>query len=328
MAGTDWQGRIIVGAKRRKFLLAYIAFCTLLLVGLRGRAWQHVNAINMGEWEPIETWVRQERQEGEPVAFVPSWTRGSATDLYKFRGVDMVDEPRLAWSGEGDPPPGLWVVSQFGAFDPADVPEERFPHRYRWTIGGAEVFLFRQSAGEVNDSLALHGRDVECALHGFRDEPIVLEWRRVGYYLPTTFPDHGRFNFLNCRTNSQRIAGRRRLGLWFHPPLRGQHLTATFSDQELKPWLLVEGGLADSVAHTGRAAVNLEVRVNGESKGSLSFPSQRGWRRFARPTGASSGRGQIQFSVSSPNNHSRHFLFNASLHRERPSGATLLSETE
>lgn len=311
---------------RARGALIYTAFCVGLVLLFRERAWQHVSTLNGDEWLPIQSYVRANRRGEEPICFLPSWTTGHATDLYKFRGIDLLERPADAWEG-GSAEPGFWVVSQFDVFDPADVPRDLYPHRGHITMGGAEVYVFRREAFEAPpESLALRLREAECRLHGpLRNgaKTLDLVWSRTGFVVPRSFPDREAFGYLGCRTEEARAGGRDHFGIWFHPPPQGYSLEVLWPRIELLPWVAVEGGLKDAIAARRGPDLELAVSIDGQVVDTLRFPSKRGWSTFAVPVPSKAGEaaprvGSLGFAVSTKNNHSRHFVFDARLEQARP----------
>lgn len=312
---------------RARGLLIYTAVCVGLLLLARERAWQHVSTLNGDEWLPIQSYVRANRHGEEPICFLPSWTRGHATDLYKFHGIDLLERPEDAWEG-GSAEPGFWVVAQFDVFDPASIPRDLYPHRSHVTIGGAEVYLFRREPFEAPpDSLALRLREARCRLHGplhTGAKTLDLVWGRTGYVVPRSFPDRDAFGtYLGCRSVEARAGGRDHFGIWFHPPPAGYSLEIEWPRIELLPWVAVEGGLKDAIAARQGHDIELAVSIDGEAVETLRFPSKRGWLSFAVPVPAKAGQGaprlgSLAFEVSTKNNNSRHFVFDARLVHVRP----------
>jgi hypothetical protein len=313
---------------RARGALIYTAVCVGLLLLARERAWQHVSTLNGDEWLPIQSYVRANRRGEEPICFLPSWTTGHATDLYKFRGIDLLEQPEDAWE-DGRAEPGFWVVSQFDVFDPASVPRNLYPYRAHITMGGAEIYVFRREAFPAfSDSLALRLREAKCRLHGpLRDgvTTIDLIWSRTGYIVPRDLPNREAFGYLACRTEQARAGGRDHFGIWFHPPPAGYTLEVVWPRIELQPWVAVEGGLKDAIAARRGPDTELAVKVDGVVVDTLRFPSKRGWETFAVPVPAKTGQaagskriGSLGFEVSTKNNNSRHFVFDARLEQVRP----------
>ena len=313
--------RLERGVARRRWALLYLLACAALVLGLRGRAWEHLATLNGEEWQPIQDFVRPNRQGDEPICFLPRWTRGHAVDQYKFRGIDLLGEPEEAWRGLDEPLAGFWVVSQFEAFDPDRVPRDVYPHRAHREMGGADVYLFRREPFELPDSLVFHLRRARCVLHGPGERAVPLVWDRIGYALPRRAPGAGDLGYIGCHLSRDRFAGAPRYGVWFHPPPAGQSLSITWPEVDLLPWLGVSGGLRDHVASGRGDPVRLQVILDGRTLSTLTFPSQRGWKTFAFETGRGEGTGRLSFKVSSPRNHSRHFFFDAAFSAERPAAA-------
>ena len=311
---------------RARGALIYTALCLGLLLLVRERAWQHVSTLNGDEWLPVQSYVRANRSGQEPICFLPSWTAGHATDLYKFRGFEVLERPEDAWEGRAAPVPGLWVVSQFGVFDPADVPRDLYPHRGSVTIGGVEVFVFRREAfPALPVTLAQRIREAKCILHGPGRKATELVWSRTGYVIPRGFPNREGFSYLGCRAEEARAGGRDHFGVWFHPPPAGYSLEVVWPRIELQPWVAVSGGLRDAIAARRGPDTELSVKVDGAVVETLRFPSKRGWSTFPVELAAKAGGGPVAtrvgslgFEVRTKNNRSRHFVFDARLESVRP----------
>lgn len=310
--------------RRARGPLIYAAVCAVVALALRERAWEHLATLNGDEWQPIQTYLREHRQGEEPICFLPLWTVGHATDQYKFRGIDLLEAPEDAWEDRDEPLPGFWVVSQFGAFNPESVPEDRYPHRDHVTLGAAEVHLFRrEEPADLPESLVTHLDETTCVLHESDEARLVLEWDRIGYSVPSSHPDSSRMGYLGCRVAESAFGGRHHTGIWFHPPPEGQSLSLTWPEAPLEPWLEVGGGVRDQVAGRSAPPVKLAVILDGRTLATLSFPSQRGWKTHAVPTGVEPDEdrtGRLSFKVWTTNNHSRHFIFDARFSQTRPAG--------
>jgi hypothetical protein len=303
--------------------LLYATLCGVLMLALRGRAWQHVAAINEEEWQPIQTFIRPQRRGEEPICFLPSWTVGHATDQYKFRGIDLIRSPEDAWEGRDQPEPGFWVVSQFGAFDPSRVPAQVYPHRTHVEVSGADVYVFRREPFELEDSLALHIREAACVLDGPGAARLTLVWDRIGFSVPRDFPGRSQLGYLGCRAAEGRFGGRSHHGIWMHPPPPGQSLSITWSRVRVDSWLVVGGGLTDQVAGRKAAPIKLSVVLDSRDLGTVDFTSQRGWKTFAIPTGEQPEAvrfARLSMKVWTTNNHSRHLVIDGQMSRARPAG--------
>ena len=297
----------------------------MILLAFRDRAWQHVATLNEDEWNPIQGFVREQRQADEPICFVPSWTVGHATDQYKFRNIEVLEHPEDAWEGREEPVSGFWVVSQFGQFDLEDVPEELYPHRQRRWLAGAEIFLFRQEPIEPwPTTLVDRLRGARCVFEG-RGREIELEWGRKGFVMPRGVRGWADLSYLGCYPTEARFGGRSHLGIWFHPPPRGTALRVEWEGIELQRWLVVSGGLRDQVATRSAPPVKLQVSLDGRALKTLSFPSARGWKTHGVNLGQAS-KGRLGFKVWARRNHSRHFVFNGRFSDSRPAEATTKSE--
>jgi hypothetical protein len=305
--------------RRARWPLVYAAVCAAILLGVQERAWQHVSTLNDEEWQPIQDFIRPNRQGEEPICFLPSWTRGHAVDQYKFRNIDVLASPEEAWTGGDEPEPGFWVVSQFGAFDPDDVPEDLYPHRAHRVLGQAEIFLFRREPfGELPDSLIFHLREASCVYHGPGSRRVPLVWRRTGYYLPRNHPEVAHHDYVGCRVTHDRFAGRARYGIWMHPPVAGRSVSLTFPEVEVRPWLEVSGGLRDAVATSRGEPVKVQVILDGRTLETLSFPPTRGWKTFGVRVGRREGTARLSLKVSTTRNHSRHFILDARMTDTQP----------
>ncbi len=313
-------------ARRALGPLVYAALCAGLILALRPRAVEHVMVLNGDEWTPIQDFVRAHRRPDEPICFLPRWTRGHAVDEYKFRNIDVLASPREAFRGRDEPLDGFWVVSQFGAFDPADVPADLYPDRQHRPLGGADLWLFRREPGPaLPDSLLFHLREARCVLHLEGGRRLPFEWYRNGHSLPRSSPLTRSHDYLGCRASADRFAGRAQLGIWLHPPVPGQSLSLTWPAVEARPFLVVRGGLRDRIA-TGRGApVDLQVVLDGRTLATLSFPPSRGFRAFPLETGRASGPVRLSFRTRTTDNHSRHFYFDAEMSESRPTGAEAAS---
>lgn len=306
--------------------LLYATLCGVFLVALSDRAWQHVAVLNGDEWQPIQTFIRPHRRGEEPVCFLPSWTVGHATDQYKFRGIELLRSPSEAWAGRDEPEPGFWVVSQFDAFDEHSVPEQIYPHRGHVRIGQADVYVFRTTPFDLPDSLAFHVHEAACVLHGPGAVRLPLVWNRTGFDVPRGDPRERQLSYLGCRTTESRFGGRPHYGIWFHPPPQGQSLSITWPRVRVQPWLAVSGGLRDQIAGRKAVPTKLSVILDGRTLATLDFPSQRGWKTFAVPTGGQPDGdeerfGRLSFRVWTKNNHSRHFVIDGQMNRIRPPGS-------
>lgn len=305
--------------RRLKNPLLYMAICGVFILSLHNRARQHVTTLNGNEWQPLQEFIQSGRHSDEPICFLPSWTRGHALDMYKFRGFDILLAPDEAWQGLDEPLSGFWVVSQFDAFDPDDVPGELYPHRIRRALGGAEVFLFRQEPiPELSDSLLFHIREATCIHHGPEGRRSTLVWDRIGFSFDYAQPEAKTMSYLGCRVTHDRFNGRPRNGIWFHPPPRGQALSLTWPGVQVLPWLEVSGGLRDKVAGRG-SPVRLQLILDGRTLTTLEFSNHRGWKTHTLRTGRQEGTARLSFKVTTgdKNNHSRHFVFDASMRRRR-----------
>jgi len=304
---------------RGRGALIYTALCLIVLLLFRERAWEHVSTLNGDEWEPIQGFIRSNRVDDEPVCFLPSWTSGHATDQYKFRGIDVLASPEEAWEGRDEPAPGFWVVAQFGVFDPASVPSDRYPHRRHVEIGGADVYLFRTTPFTLPETFALKVHEARCVLHEPRNKRVELIWSRKGYIMPRDFPNRQHFAYLGCYSTESHFAGRTHYGIWFHPPPAGYSLSITWPRVELQPWLAVSGGLRDQIASRHGPDTRLSVLVDGRTIKTLRFPTGRGWKTFAVDlSGLSAAEGRLGFKVWTKNNNSRHFIFDAQMESTRP----------
>ncbi len=299
---------------RARAPLAYAALCAALMLGLRERAWQHVATLNGAEWRPVAQVVREARQEGEPVCFVPGWTRGHAVDLYKFRGIEVLRAPAAAWRGRSAPVPGLWVISQFGAFDPDSVPARRFPLRDRRRLGQAEIYLFRGPGrgGGLPDSLAFHLHEATCALAAPGQAPVTLQWQRTGFSLPRSCPWAPEDDHQGCRVAQARSGGEERTGVRVHPPPDGQQLVITWPRREVRPWLVISGGLVDGAAGEPGASVELRVALDGRTLDTLTFRDPPGWQTRRVPTGGVRGLAALSVRVRAARAGGRGLIFDGS----------------
>jgi len=307
---------------RARWPLVYAAVCAAFLLALHDRAWQHVNTLNDEEWQPVQDFVRPNRRGDEPICFLPGWTRGYAVDQYKFRNIDVIRSPEDAWTGEEEPASGFWVVSQFGAFDPDDVPEDLYPHRVHRSLGQAEIYLFRREPiPDLPDSLVFHLREAACVYHGPGNRRVPLVWRRTGYYLPRNHPEVGHHDYLGCRVTHDRFAGRAQLGIWMHPPVGGRSVSITWPEIEVRPWLELNGGLRDRIATSRGEPIKVQVILDGRTLETVTFPPERGWKTFGVPTGRRDGTGRLSLRVSAARNHSRHFILDGRMVAAAPPGA-------
>jgi hypothetical protein len=315
--------------RRLRGPLIYAALCGALMLALRQRAWEHVSTLTGDEWDPIRSVIRADHQGGEPLCILPSWTIGHATEDYRFRGFDRLENPEDAWEGRAEPMAGFWVVSQFGAFDPGSVPEDLYPYRSQVRLGQANIYVFRrQPIDDLPGSLLTRLDEATCVLQGPGRRRLDLEWSRTGFRVPPSFPGSDKMTHLGCRITEGRFGGRPQTGIWFHPPPANQYLALTWSRIKVAPWLEVGGGLVDHV--TGRKAppVKLTIILDGRELVTLEYPSERGWKRYAIATGLDDRPGRLSFKTWTENNHSRHFVFNARMSRTRPPGALVPSPTD
>lgn len=313
------KGRVKALLRRALPPLVYALACAGLILALRPRAIEHVMVLNDEEWQPIQDFVRAHRRGDEPICFLPRWTKGHAVDEYKFRNIALLASPAEAFEGREEPLPGFWVVSEFDAFDPEDVPADLYPSRQHRALGGADIWLFRREAGpELPDSLLFHVPEAACVLHLRGGRRLPFEWYRTGYSLPRGSDLTEHHDYLGCRATADRFAGRPHMGIWFHPPVPGESLSLTWPAVEALPWLAVSGGIRDRVASGRGAPVKLQVILDGRTLRTLSFPSTRGWKTYALPTGLRAGRARLAFRVSADDNHSRHFVFDAEMSASRP----------
>lgn len=307
--------------------LIYTSICAFILLLSYNRAWNHVATLNGDEWGSIQAFVRANRHPPEPVCFLPSWTVGHATDQRKFRGIEVIENPSDAWEGRDEALSGLWVVSQFGAFEPSSVPDEVYPHRAHIQIAGADVYVFRHEPVEFESSLYLRVQEARCELTGPGGLRQPLIWSRTGYIVPHNFPNRRRFGYLGCRPTEGRFAGQAHAGIWFHPPPERHRLKMTWPQIELeKRWLAVSGGLRDQIARRKAPPIDLAVSLDGKQLRRLSFPARRGWSTFAVDLGPEAGpgrRGDLSFEVWTKRNHSRHFIFDARFEETRPAEKSL-----
>jgi hypothetical protein len=276
--------------------------------------------LNGEEWQPVQDFIRAHRRGSEPICFLPAWTRGHAVDQYKFNGIETLRAPEDAFR-DREPLAGFWVVSQFEAFDPRDVPASIYPHRLRRRLGAADIHLFRrQPIPDVPDSLVSHLAEATCVHHGPTGRRTTLVWDRIGYSAPGGRIDGLDVGYLGCRVTHDRFAGRPQFGIWFHPPPPGQALSITWPRVQVLPWLEVSGGLRDEVAGRG-APVKLQVILSGRTIASLVFSAQRGFKTYALRSPREAGTGRLSFKVTTTDNHGRHFMFDAAFRRTRSRGS-------
>lgn len=307
---------------RGRGALIYTALCLVILLLFRERAWQHVSTLNGDEWQPVQGFIRTNRQGEEPVCFLPSWTSGHATDQYKFRGIDVLEAPEEAWEGREEPLSGFWVVAQFGVFDPDDVSSDTYPHRGQVRLGGADVYLFRNEPFTLPESLALQIHEAQCYLQRPKNKRVELIFSRKGYIMPRNFPNRKQFSYLGCYAAEARFAGRAHHGIWFHPPPPRHSLIIEWPHLKLQPWIAVSGGLRDQIASRRGPDTHLAVLFDGKTIETLRFPTKRGWKTFAVELGvAPSTPGRLGFKVWTKNNNSRHFIFDVQLYGSRPEKA-------
>ncbi|HVY48827.1 MAG TPA: hypothetical protein VHB21_23220, partial [Minicystis sp.] len=101
--------------------------------------------------------------------------------------------------------------------------------------------------------------------------------------------------------------------IWGHPPARGEIVTR-FSDVPLGDVIRGHGGMYWIVEREQRGApVTLRVRVDGDEVGAVEHRDGDGWKPFSLPLGAHAREkgATVEFAVSSPRYHERHFCYEA-----------------
>lgn len=299
--------------------LIYGTACSALILGLCGRGWQHVATLNGAEWLPVEGVVRAARSGGEPICFVPDWTRGHAVDQHKFATVEVVSSPEQAWRDRSEPALGLWVVSQFGHFDPRQVPTTLYPNRAHRRLGQAEVHLFRRWApAALPDSFVFHLHEASAALHSAQGGRTELEWRRTGHQLPQSRLALSRRDDVGCRVGRGRFDRRAHYGI----EVRGrpsQILSLRWPRLAVGPWLVVSGGLDDSQPTSeSDAAIELRISIDNQVLPTLTFPSRPGWSTRAVPTKVQAEHGAVTVHVATADPTARALLFDAHFAQQAP----------
>lgn len=269
------------------------------------------------DWPGVTAAVRETRQEGDLLVVSPSWAdpaarRAFGDDLMPLRDVARPDATRYAHALE---------VSILG---------ERSPELAGWKEESRRAegkFLLRRLANPTPAHVVYdfvdHARPPFADVRG-TDPAVTCAWNpkaRVAASGPFGHPvwPAERFecpggDFFNVGVT---VIGdeelRPRRCLWSHPFTRGEIVTR-FRHVPLGRTLRGHGGIYWIVEREKRGApVTLTVRVDGDTVGSVVHRDGDGWALFELDLGRHAGNADadVEFAVSTPSNHERHFCYEA-----------------
>lgn len=298
----------------RTLLLAVPVLGVLELVG---QVFFASRAPDSAAWASLATAVREFRRPGELVVVAPRWADPYARsalgdEVFPLRDVARPDTTRYATAVE------LSVLGESSG----EIRGWRETERSQ-----AGPFLLRRlenpRPARVVYDFADHLAPATASVRGTQP-PVDCPWNPKARVMTgglgghPTFPA-SRFEcpggpFFNVGVTviaDQDFLPRR--CIWSHPLARGEIVTR-FTGVPLGSVVRGHGGMYWIVERDRKGApVQLRVRVDGDTIGTVVHRDGDGWSEFEMPLGAHAGAASatVEFAVSSPNNQHRHFCFEA-----------------
>lgn len=250
----------------------------------------------------IDGWGFDEARDA--VTVLPPWSLRPLKVLKKYRpisGDDLAMRPldryaRLFVVVEPDAEPHLGpLLARLGA---PSASEER---------GRVEVLRFDLGSKRARYDFAAELKAARVVVRGQEDDVTVCDrptkgglacrgakgWQRVTR-------EH-----LLVSENGQQV-------VWSHPPPPGKVLEMTWDDVPLSDVLVFSGGHTRAGSDAARAAVDVEVLVDGEPLASLRYPPRFGFEATRLDTKRFAGQKKtVTFRVSSDDHGKNHWAFDA-----------------
>jgi hypothetical protein len=302
----------------RALRYAFLGIPLLGLAELGGHFWFASRPPSFDEWGAVASAVRETRREGDLVAVSPSWAdpaarRALGDDLMPLRDVARPDvtryehavelsilgesAPELAgWREEGRLRAGKFLLRRLANPAPAHVVYDFVDHL---SPPSADV------RGTEPATRCTWSPQAPLTASGVFGHPVFPAQR-------FECPGGAHFNVGVTVIGDEEFRPRR--CLWSQPFAHGEIVTR-FHHVPLGRTIHGHGGIYWIVEREKRGApVTLTVRVDGDPIGKAVHRDGDGWALFEMDLGAHAGRpdAEVEFAVSSsPQNHDRHFCFEA-----------------
>ncbi len=309
-----WQARPSMRSAR----YLWLAVPVLGLLELAGQFYFSHRAPRLREWQEQKATLAGLKQHGELVVVAPHWADPLARLAFGQKLMPIRDEARpddtgyaraieVSILGQHAPELSGWRTveeKQVGRFHyrvvdnpaPAKVrfdfvdhvdPEHAEAYQMFGTTRRACPFNAhaRRSDGDLGGHAAFPGQRFEC---GGRDE----------MFVGVTIIDDQDYRARRC--------------IWAHPPSGGVTVVQ-FKNVPLGRTIHGYGGLAWLLTRDGAGTpVQLTVKIDGQSIGSVVHRDQQGWKGFDLPTGAHAGQtADVTFEVQSDRSDQRSYCFYA-----------------
>ncbi|NUP09020.1 MAG: hypothetical protein HOW73_23465 [Polyangiaceae bacterium] len=256
-------------------------------------------------------------REGDLVVVTPRWAephvRHAAGDpFFPLRAIARSDDASF---------PRVVEISLRGARSDAFEGYREVDHR---EVGNLELFVLENPAPERVVFDFVEALEPGWASAGGTDPPTTCPWNPRAEIMTGGLGGHPGFPrarfvcpdspYLNVSATviaDQSFLPRR--CIWAHPTKRGARVVR-YSGVPLGDRIEGHGGMYWMIERERKGApVTLEVRVDGETVGSVVHEDGDGWKPFSFPLEERAGRpsATVEFFVSSPDYRDRHFCFQA-----------------